>query len=185
MGVNNTHFCKFLLTLSNLENFMIKLKKFIAVLAISSITVACQLGSPSILFSKKNNDTPQNSANTKMDNNNSPEIGQNTGGDTKFTSATLLGTKLTKAAGTALDKEDLSYYHQTSQNTMENAAIGRVSSWSNPNNGHFGTITAIKTFQADGTYCRQYKQTINIDNKKHDDSGTACRQPDGTWKIKE
>ena len=34
-----------------------------------------------------------------------------------------------------------------------------------------------------GTYCREYQQTVTIDGKQERSYGTACRQPDGTWKI--
>ncbi|MGQ0677108.1 MAG: hypothetical protein ACT4N4_13615 [Rhodospirillales bacterium] len=33
------------------------------------------------------------------------------------------------------------------------------------------------------TYCRQYNGTVNIDGKHYPSYGTACLQPDGTWRI--
>jgi len=37
--------------------------------------------------------------------------------------------------------------------------------------------------QNEGTYCRPYSQEIRIDGKIMESYGTACLQPDGTWRI--
>ncbi len=56
--------------------------------------------------------------------------------------------------------------------------------WQNPDSGHSGTVTVTKTYQAtSGSYCRQYETSVNIGGKLENAYGTACRQPDGTWKI--
>jgi len=56
--------------------------------------------------------------------------------------------------------------------------------WTNPDNGHAGTVTPTRTYQtAGGTYCREYQQTVTIGGKDERSYGTACRQPDGSWKI--
>ncbi len=34
-----------------------------------------------------------------------------------------------------------------------------------------------------GTYCRPYSQEIRIDGEIKESYGTACLQPDGTWRI--
>ena len=34
-----------------------------------------------------------------------------------------------------------------------------------------------------GTYCREYTQAVTIGGVKQSSYGTACQQPDGTWKI--
>lgn len=150
------------------------LKKFITPLIILSITTACQQSPSSILFSKPNTDTTSAS---KIDSQNNKI--------TSLTAGTLLGTKLSNAVGASLDKADMDYYQQTSQSALENSPIGKTQSWSNPDNGHSGTITPTKTFSADGTYCHEYKQTIIVGGKQNTAYGTACRQPDSTWKIKE
>jgi surface antigen len=37
--------------------------------------------------------------------------------------------------------------------------------------------------QNNGTYCRPYSQEIRIDGQIQESFGTACLQPDGTWRI--
>ena len=34
-----------------------------------------------------------------------------------------------------------------------------------------------------GTYCREFSQEIRIDGQLHESYGTACLQPDGSWRI--
>jgi surface antigen len=34
-----------------------------------------------------------------------------------------------------------------------------------------------------GTYCREYSQEIRIDGELKESYGTACLQPDGSWRI--
>lgn len=160
---------------------MKNLKKLIAGLMILAVT-ACQQSPNGDLFSKANIGTLTGAAGGAW-------LGSNVGGGkgkiVGIAAGTLLGAALGHSVGTSLDKADMAYYHQTSQNALENAPVGKPSSWSNPDNGHSGTITPVKTFQAEGTYCREYRQTINVGGKQQEGYGTACRQPDGTWKIKD
>jgi surface antigen len=45
-------------------------------------------------------------------------------------------------------------------------------------------VTPTHTYQGTGgQYCREYQQTIIIDGKPNQSYGTACRQPDGSWKV--
>jgi hypothetical protein len=53
-----------------------------------------------------------------------------------------------------------------------------------PHSGNSGTITLTRSYQAqNGEYCREYRQTVTIDNETQVADGTACRQPDGKWRI--
>ena len=97
---------------------------------------------------------------------------------------TLLGAFIGSSIGESLDKADQMYANQTAQKSFESAKSGQTQGWSNPDSGHSGTITPTKTFQTNnGQYCREFTQTIEVAGKKQQGYGTACRQPDGTWKI--
>ena len=42
----------------------------------------------------------------------------------------------------------------------------------------------VETYQtSSGQYCREYLQTVVIGGQQQQAYGTACRQPDGSWKI--
>lgn len=46
------------------------------------------------------------------------------------------------------------------------------------------SITPTKTFEvAPGAYCREYTSTATVAGQQQQVYGTACRQPDGAWKI--
>jgi surface antigen len=86
--------------------------------------------------------------------------------------------------GNLLDERDKKLAAETAQRAMETSPTGKSATWRNPDNGHYGTVTPVKTYQsANGSYCREYQQTVTIDGKQENANGTACRQPDGSWKI--
>ncbi|MEM7616819.1 MAG: RT0821/Lpp0805 family surface protein [Pseudomonadota bacterium] len=115
--------------------------------------------------------------------------GSNVGGGkgrvAAIAAGTLLGAALGKSIGSSLDKADMAYYNQTSQQALETNETGQVSSWNNPDSGVSGTIKPVKTYREASTqrYCREYTQTITVNNQTETAYGTACRQPDGSWKI--
>ncbi len=59
-------------------------------------------------------------------------------------------------------------------------------SWHNPNSGNQYQVTPVNHPQhlANGATCRKYSATVIIDGKTETVYGTACRQPDGTWKVR-
>jgi len=88
------------------------------------------------------------------------------------------------AIGHHLDNKDKQLAEQTAARAFENNHTGQGSTWKNPDTGNSGTVTPTKTYQsASGQYCREYRQDVMIGNEKHQAYGTACRQPDGSWKI--
>ena len=65
---------------------------------------------------------------------------------------------------------------------LEWLPVGRLKVWRNPENGHWGTVTAMRTYQnAKGLWCREYRQTVTIGGDENQDIGVACRNADGVW----
>lgn len=86
--------------------------------------------------------------------------------------------------GHQMDEKDKLIASQTAAKALESNRTGQAATWQNPDNGHSGTITPTKTYQAsNGQYCREYRQEVIIGGEKQQAYGTACRQPDGSWKI--
>lgn len=97
---------------------------------------------------------------------------------------TLLGAWLGSEGGKSLDRADRLAMQHTSQRALETQPDRQVSTWSNPNTGHSGSVTPTRTYQtAQGQNCREYQQTVVIGGQTESAYGTACRQRDGTWKI--
>ena len=98
----------------------------------------------------------------------------------------LLGAFIGSEIGKSLDNADKLQAQQATQRTLETAPTGKTVTWQNPDSGHSGTVTPVKTYEtAQGQYCREFQQTVTIGGQTQQAYGTACRQPDGTWKIQQ
>ncbi|MEX2455277.1 MAG: RT0821/Lpp0805 family surface protein [Rhodospirillaceae bacterium] len=96
----------------------------------------------------------------------------------------VAGAWLGNEVGRSLDNADKAEMQRTSQNALETSRSGTTSTWTNPDTGNSGTVTPTQTYQtASGEYCREYQQTVSVGGKTEQAYGTACRQPDGSWKI--
>ncbi|MCR6632368.1 MAG: RT0821/Lpp0805 family surface protein [Magnetospirillum sp.] len=112
------------------------------------------------------------------------QFGKGTGNIAMTAVGTLLGAFIGSEVGQSLDRADQTYANQAGQQAFENARTGEAIAWNNPDSGHAGTITPTRTYeQAPGQYCREYQQTVTVGGKKQDSFGTACRQPDGSWRV--
>lgn len=112
------------------------------------------------------------------------QIGQGKGQLAATAAGALLGAFIGGEAGKSLDRADRLYLQQTQQSALETSATGQVAQWQNPESGNRGEIRPIQTFQqSDGTYCREFEQTIWVENQSETARGTACRQADGSWRI--
>ena len=96
----------------------------------------------------------------------------------------LIGTLVGSEIGKSLDKADQQYMSQAGYEA-QTAPIGEPISWNNPESGNSGEVVATKDgySEASGSYCREYQQTIYVGGREETAYGTACEQPDGSWKI--
>lgn len=112
------------------------------------------------------------------------QFGKGSGQVASIAAGTLLGAMIGSSIGQTLDNMDRLYHEQAAQRALETARSGTAVSWNNPDSGHTGSVTPLNVIQRpDGEYCREYSQTISVGGKSEDAYGTACRQPDGSWKI--
>jgi surface antigen len=106
------------------------------------------------------------------------------GGGAGIAAGVLLGGLAGGALGSSLDAQDRRIAAQRQQNALETAPSGATTSWHNPDTGNSGTVTPTRTYQnASGQYCREFQQTITVGGQQEQSFGTACRQPDGNWRI--
>lgn len=96
---------------------------------------------------------------------------------------TLLGAWAGSEIGKSLDRADRIYADQAASQAYV-APIGETINWSNPESGHGGSVTPVREGRSSNDeYCREYKQTISIDDRSETAFGVACQQPDGSWRI--
>ena len=106
------------------------------------------------------------------------------GGGAAIAGAVIGGALLGGAAGTLLDQRDRQLAAQAQQRALEVTPTGTPVAWTNPDSGHQGTVTPVRTFQqADGRYCREFQNEVIIGGQPERGFGTACRMPDGSWQI--
>jgi surface antigen len=92
----------------------------------------------------------------------------------------LAGAYIGSAIGKNMDETD----KLKMSRTLETNNVGQPAYWQNSKTGSSYTVTPVKNLTVDGNpYCREYRTTAVIAGKKQQMYGTACRQPDGTWKM--
>lgn len=96
---------------------------------------------------------------------------------------TLIGALVGSEIGKSLDRADRAALQQANEKAMD-APVGETITWQNPETGHHGSVTPVREGQSEsGKYCREYRQRIIVDGREQAGYGTACQQPDGSWKI--
>ena len=97
---------------------------------------------------------------------------------------TLIGLLLGNEIGSSLDRIDQLHAAQTQQAALEHHKTGVTARWSNPESGNAGTVTPTTTYRSGSRqYCREFRQTVTIGGKTEEAHGTACREPDGAWRL--
>ena len=83
-----------------------------------------------------------------------------------------------------LSRSDVERAHRTAMTAFEALPSGQTKIWRNPENGHWGTLTPARTYRnAEGRYCREYRQTVTIGGQEHQANGAVCRRGDGVWQV--
>lgn len=108
------------------------------------------------------------------------QIGGGSGRTVAVVLGTLAGAVIGGAIGRSMDKAD----QERSQRALETAPSGQTTAWRNPDTGNTYQVTPKKTYKKkSGQYCREYTTKAVIAGKSETMYGTACRQPDGNWKV--
>jgi surface antigen len=90
-----------------------------------------------------------------------------------------IGGMLGGAIGQSLDEADRerAYFAQEDAFTT-----GRRTEWRG-DRGAYGYVEPGRAFESRDGYCREYSHTIYIGGRPQQGYGTACREPDGSWRI--
>ncbi len=83
-----------------------------------------------------------------------------------------------------LDEADIPHMSRALQGALESNKSGQSANWTNPDNNHRGAVTPLRTFKSEtGQDCREFQRLITIADQTGFAYGTACRQPNGTWRV--
>ena len=111
------------------------------------------------------------------------QFGSGTGQIAAIAAGTLLGAFVGSEIGKGMDANDRAQLQQA-QYRAYSAPVGEQIAWNNPASGNSGVIIPTREGRrADGAYCREFQNNVMIGGKREEAYGTACRQPDGSWKI--
>jgi surface antigen len=112
------------------------------------------------------------------------QIGHGSGQLAATAAGVFIGGLIGNQIGAYMDEQDKQRARQAEYDALERYPDGGQSRWENPNNGHYGYSVPERTYQdSSGQYCREYQTTVVIDNHPQSGHGTACREPDGTWRL--
>lgn len=111
------------------------------------------------------------------------QFGGGTGNVIATAAGVMLGAWAGSEIGSSLDNADRAAM-QSAEQRVYTAPIGQQITWNNPESGNYGTVVPVRDgYTNSGQYCREFQQTVNVGGRSQQAYGTACRQPDGSWKI--
>ena len=111
------------------------------------------------------------------------QVGSGAGQLAATAAGTLAGAWLGSEVGASLDRADRLYAQQATYTALEHNPTGTASTWRNPDTGHYGAVTPTRTYKTAERDCRDFEQTVVIEDQDQTVHGTACREPDGTWRA--
>jgi surface antigen len=106
------------------------------------------------------------------------QVGKGTGKTAATIGGAIVGVLVGAAIGRSMDDVDQNCVGRA----LEYAPDRQRIKWTNDAGYEYGLVP-LRTFQNNGLYCREYQAVATVGGKPQQVYGTACRQPDGAWKI--
>lgn len=85
--------------------------------------------------------------------------------------------------GRSLTEHDRKVASKAEYEALEYGQPGRPMSWQGGRSGNHGEIAVGSIYQVNRLDCREYTHRVFIGGRPRVARGTACRQPDGVWRI--
>lgn len=90
----------------------------------------------------------------------------------------LVGGVIGNFVGKKMDENDRARMAQAVTTTP----MGQEASWTNSHNVTY-RVRPVQQYHRNNQYCREYQTTVVVGGETKRAYGTACRAPDGQWKI--
>ncbi|MCB2107672.1 MAG: hypothetical protein KDE14_08235 [Rhodobacteraceae bacterium] len=74
-------------------------------------------------------------------------------------------------------------FHEQAYWRAMSAPVGQSIAWNDGINT--GRIATTRDGYAGSQYCREFQQTITVGGRREEAYGTACQEPDGSWRLVE
>jgi len=108
------------------------------------------------------------------------EIGSGHGRTAATVIGTMIGTTIGGNVGRSMDKTD----RLNVSRSLETVRTGVGTTWRNPDTGYQYRVVPTSTYEVNNAPYREYTVDASIGGKTEQIYGTACRQTDGSWKVK-
>lgn len=109
-------------------------------------------------------------------------MGRGTGRIVGAAVGATLGGIVGSEIGRSLDDRDRMLAQEAEFAALERGRSGVATPWRNPDNGRRGEVIPSEAYARGPETCRDYEHRIFIDGRPQVMRGTACRNPDGTWR---
>jgi surface antigen len=110
------------------------------------------------------------------------QFGRGTGRVVATAAGAVIGGIVGSEIGRSMDKQDRILAQQAETRAFEQGRSGERISWRNPDNGRYGEVIPDRPYKRGYEDCRDFSHTIYIDGRPQSMRGTACRNPDGSWR---
>lgn len=110
------------------------------------------------------------------------QVGSGTGKVLATVAGAVVGGIVGSEIGRSLDRQDRLLAQQAEYDALERGSSGVPQRWRNPDNGRYGDVVPSRPYRRGAEDCRDYTHTIYVDGRPQTMRGTACRNPDGTWR---
>jgi surface antigen len=97
---------------------------------------------------------------------------------------TFIGRLVSEAFETHLDAADQQAQREAAYYALETQRSGVRVDWRNLASGHYEYIQPVRTYtNAQGQDCREFLSEVRVGTARQKVTGSACRQPDGSWQL--
>lgn len=98
--------------------------------------------------------------------------------------ATILGAIAGGVVGNTIGRSMDDTDRLRTARVLESNPTGSATQWRNPDTGREYVVVPTRTYaSAQGGPCREYTMDVVIGGRHEKAYGTACRQPDGSWRA--
>ena len=109
-------------------------------------------------------------------------VGKGSGKVLATAAGAVIGGIVGSEIGRSLDQQDRMAAERAELIALEKGQSGVATPWRNPDSGRHGMVVPGRPYRIAESDCRDYTHTIYIDGRPQTMRGTACRNPDGTWR---
>lgn len=111
------------------------------------------------------------------------QIGSGSGRTAATVAGVVIGGLIGNQIGASLDEQERIAAHNAEYQALEYGAAGAPVSWRGDRRGYYGEVIPGEPYRTSTGDCRDYTHTIYVDGRPQVARGTACRNPDGTWRM--